>query len=265
MEYQQLLVEHLGLVDKVVRFVARRHHLSAADAEEFASLVRFKLVDRNFAILRKFEGRSSMSTYLTIVIDRLCLDFCIAKWGKWRPSTAARRLGAVAVLLERLIVREGMTFDEAVGTLQTNHGLRQTREDLHTLLRQLPRTGRVVAQASPDVVSDELSSVPFDRHDDERLVERVHRALARAFQRLPEADQQLVSLRFAQGLSVAQIARVLVVDPKPLYRRLGQIIAALEDELRRRGIEETAIERIVGHPTLMLPGVIGAPKGRNAG
>ncbi len=108
MDYQKLLLQHLDIVDRVLKYVARRHHLSAAETDEFASLVHFRLVDRNFAILRKFQGRSHLATYLTTVVERLYLDFCIARWGKWRPSAAARRLGQVAEMLERFLGRDGM-------------------------------------------------------------------------------------------------------------------------------------------------------------
>ena len=256
MDYHEFLVRHLALVDKVVRFVARRHHLSQSDLEEFASLVRFKLVDRDFAVLRKFEQRSSISTYLTVVIDRLCLDFHIAKWGKWRPSAVARRLGPVAILLERLIVRDGITFDEAVGTLQTNHGVSETREELHTMLLRLPV--RVPRRSTTEHLSaaGETSDSAFDSRDDEHVVARVHAALAEALERLSDEERHIVSLRFGQGLTVPQMALTLDVDPKPLYRRLEAIIRTLGRELRGRGIDEQEIRRIVGHPTLALSGVI---------
>lgn len=257
MDYQQLLIQHLSLIDKVVRFVARRHHLSILDTEEFASQVRFKLVDRNFAILRKFEQRSSISTYLTVVIERLCLDFCIAKWGKWRPSAAARRLGAVAIMLEHLIVREGITFDEAVGTLQTNHGVSETRAELHALLLQMPvRSGRRTDTALPLGAEDAISPDNENDREDEHLAARLHTALAAALATLDADDQRLVRLRFGQGLAVAQIARMLNVESKPLYRRLEHIISVLRRELTRLGIAESDISRIVGHPTLALSGVI---------
>jgi RNA polymerase sigma factor (sigma-70 family) len=256
-DYRQLLLEHLALVDKVVRFVARRHHLSAGDAEEFGSLVRLKLVERDFAILRKFEQRSSLNTYLTVVIERLCLDFCIARWGKWRPSAMARRLGPVAVLLEQLIVREGITFDEAVGTLQTNHGVSMSRAELHALLLRLP--SRPLRRATPagEPVETPVPSYA-DLHDDESSWARVHAALTEALAALGPDDRRLLELRFGQGLSVPQIARILKVR-RPLYRRLGQVIGRLRVDLSQRGISEAEIARIIGHPTFAVSGVFESP------
>ena len=254
-------------MNRLVRFVARRHHLCASDIDEFASYARFKLVDREFAILRKFEGRSSISTYLGVVIERLCLDFCVAKWGKWRPSASARRLGPVAILLEQLTVREGITFDEAVGTLQTNHGVSQTREELHELFLRLPiRPSRRGAADTGDVpiAVAEAADVAFDQHDDERLVERVQQALAAAMATLASEDRRIVQMRFERGMAVVDIARALGVRTKPLYRRLDHIISALRTELLRRGIEEHEITRVVGHPTLALSGVLAGPSPRSS-
>ena len=256
MDYHHFLVRHLAVIDRLVRFVARRHHLSIADAEEFASLVRYKLVDRDFAVLRKFQGRSSINTYLAVVIERLCLDFCVAKWGKWRPSATARRLGTVAILLERLVVREGITFDEAVGTLQTNHGVSETRGELHALFLQLPVV--TARRTPPDDFSHGETPVDdsFDHHDDEHLVARVQAALIEAFAALPAEDRRIVRLRFEEGMAVVDIARVLGLEPKPLYRRLEQIIRVLRGDLLRRGIQEHEISRVVGHPAFALSGVL---------
>jgi RNA polymerase sigma factor (sigma-70 family) len=255
-DYQKLLIEQLELIDRVVHFIGRRHHLSAADVEEFTSVVRFKLIDRDFAILRKFEGRSNLSTYLTTVIERLYLDFCIARWGKWRPSAVARRLGGVAVQLERLLGRDGLTFDEAVGTLQTNFGVQMAREDLRELMLQLPvRTARkfageeeLAAAASTAGVID----VAFDHQNDTGTVDRVETLLSAALRRLPAQDQLLLKLRFEDNLAVTRIARAFGEDPKPLYARLDQVLVELRDELRKGGIEQTDIDRIVGHPALTL-------------
>lgn len=258
--YQKLLLQHLELIDRVVQYIARKHHLQATDAEEFSSIVRYKLIDRDFAILRKFQGRSNLATYLTTVIERLYLDFCIQRWGKWRPSAAARRLGAVATLLEQLIVRDGLTFEEAVGTLQTNHGVTESREQLHGLLVQLPM--RVSRRTSGE---EELALVPahgsdadisVDHSEDSQVVDRVEAALARAIDALPPQDQLIIRLRFLDNLPVAQIGRALAIDFKVLYRRLEQIMKALRAQLQQEGIDHTHIERIVGHPALTVADVL---------
>jgi len=120
-DYQRLLLDHLDLINQIVRTVGRRRHLSATEAEDFASFVHLRMVDDDYAILRKFQNRSTLWTYLAAVIERMSLDFCAEKWGRWRPSAMAERLGPVAVVLERLVNRDSHSVDEALEILTTNH------------------------------------------------------------------------------------------------------------------------------------------------
>ena len=121
MDYQRLLIDHLDLIDKIVRSAGRRRHLSAGEREDFAGFVKLRLVEDNYAILRKFQSRSTLWTYLAAVIERMSLDFCAEKWGRWRPSAMAERLGPAAVVLERLVTRDGHTVEEAIEIIRTHH------------------------------------------------------------------------------------------------------------------------------------------------
>ena len=256
MDYQKLLLEHLDLVERVVRYIARRHHLTAADAEELASVVRFKLIDRDFAILRKFQGRSNLATYLTTVIERLYLDFCIARWGKWRPSSAAKRLGPLAVLLEQMLCRDGRTFEEAVSTLQIDHQCKATREELQRIYHQLPlrASRRFASEQELTLVGAQAGAIDraLDHHHDLEIAERVERALVDAVGDLATLDRLVLKFRFADGLSMTDIGRLVHIPPKRLYRQLQQIVELLRRKLHERGVEANDIERVVGHPALTL-------------
>jgi len=255
-DYQKTFVDQLGLIGRVVQFIARRHHLSASDAEEFTSTVHLKLIEKNFAILRKFEQRSNLATYLTTVIERLYLDFCISRWGKWRPSAAARRKGVVAVELERLMARDGLTFTEAVGILHTNHRVTETREELLAILESLPvRPVRRLAgeeELALVAVAGGADDAAFTEIEDKALVERVEKGLVVAVGRLTAREQLLLKMHFVEDLPVAQIARILGEEAKPLYRRMLQIMSTLREELARQGIDHDLVARVIGHPGLVL-------------
>src|SRR3954467_14400544 len=92
-----LYLAHRAVIESVIRFVCRRRGLRADDAEEFAAALRPRLVQSDYEILRKYEGRASIQTYLTVVIQRLALDYQAARWGRWRPSAMARAAGPAAV------------------------------------------------------------------------------------------------------------------------------------------------------------------------
>ena len=98
---RELLTSNLALVERAVGFAARRYRLDPDDADEFAAVVRLKLVDNDYAVLRAYEERSSFATYITIVIQRLLTDYRIHHGArKWHTSAEANRLGPLATRLE---------------------------------------------------------------------------------------------------------------------------------------------------------------------
>jgi hypothetical protein len=126
------------MIERIAKTVAHRHYLNPDDCKEFVQIVHVRLFDDDYAILRKFEGRSSISTYLTTVIGRLYNEWRVAEWGKWRPSAEAKRLGDTAITLERLLTRDGLTFSEAVSLLTTRSGPHPSISELEAVYARLP-------------------------------------------------------------------------------------------------------------------------------
>src|SRR2546422_722024 len=139
MTREQLFLSELTLIERVIAWVCVRRCLRGAEAEDFGSTVKLRLIENDYAILGRFEGRSSLKTYMTVVVHRLYLDYQTQRFGKWRPSAEARRLGPVALRLEALLYRDGLTFEEARGVLQTDFQVAESREALHELSLKLPR------------------------------------------------------------------------------------------------------------------------------
>jgi hypothetical protein len=94
-------------IDEVTAQVCRRHRLRADESEDFRSEVRLHFTQPDCDPLRRFEGRSSLETYLIVVISRLFLDYRNRVPGRWRPSTEAKRSGRSAVPIEGLVAQDG--------------------------------------------------------------------------------------------------------------------------------------------------------------
>ena len=112
-ELEALLTNNLGWVDRVAASVCRRHGLDPDESDEFAGWARMRLVEDDYAVLRKFRGESAITTYLTVVVTMLFRDYRVSRWGRWRPSAAAKRQGDLAVRLETLVYRDGYRVDQA--------------------------------------------------------------------------------------------------------------------------------------------------------
>lgn len=247
--FERLLVESLPLVDRVVAFIARRNGLSAADRDELGSVVRLKLVENDHNILRKFEGRSRFETYLTTVIQRIFLDERISRWGKWRPSAEARRLGATAVRLQELMGRDGLGADQAVEVLRQRHGAAESRDELRRLAQRIavPSPRRFVGEeALRDLAtSGEEVEQGVRAREERRAASDAETQLTHALGGLTSEERLLVKMRFLDSFTIAEIAAALRMPVKPLYRRFEGLLSALRQVLESAGLTASEIGLLV--------------------
>lgn len=257
--------DHLDLIEGVIDWIARRRCLSEDEGEDFSSWVRIRLLEDDCAILRKFQGRSSFRTYLVTVVQNLFRDYRIAKWGKFRPSAQARRLGTTAIRLEILLVRDGIPFEEAAELLRRNHGVEESTGDLARLAGELPPRvpTRTPTQAGDEDVLDSLSESaeargpagPEERlRDRERAEtqERLEAGLRRALRALEPEDRLILKMRFEDGFTVAAVARTLGLEQKPLYRRIGRSLRTLRAELEAAGVGAETASDLLGWTSLTI-------------
>ncbi len=235
---RELFESELPMVREVIAYICRRRRLPREDAEDFRSWTFLKLMDNDYAILRKYEGRASLRTYLTVVIERLSIDYRIARWGKWRPSARAIELGPEAVELDSLLFREGYTTREAVQLLLSRSKTSLAEDALLAIVSQLPaRQGR-----KPTGLPASLAALTggADRGmlERERAAERrrLREVLDQTLQGLSEEDRLIARLRFVNGLSPNRIASALRLEVKELYRRIERMKKRLRKRLEKAGI-----------------------------
>jgi RNA polymerase sigma factor (sigma-70 family) len=243
---QQFLAE-LAVIERVIAWICVRRGLRGADAEDFGSLVKTRLIENDYAMLAKFQGRSSLKTYLTAVINRIYLDFQVQRFGKWRPSAKARQLSPIALRLERLMYRDGLSFDEACGVLLSDTRVGETRDALHAIRQQIPERrppGRPVA-LPPGTLDGGAAAV--EQAERQRLAERTFSIIRRTLAGLPARERMFLRLHFESDFSVAEAARVQGLDQKALYRRKDSILKLLKDELERGGISAEDARALVSN------------------
>jgi RNA polymerase sigma factor (sigma-70 family) len=262
LDNERLFLEHVGLLEQVVRFIARRHRLSPDEAEELSAGVRLKFIERDYEVLRRFQGRSSLRTYVTAVAQRYFLDQRIARWGKWRPSAEARRLGPAAVSLDRLLSRDGLSFDEACEVLRAEHRIALTREELAAMREQLPQrtTRRMVGEEPLAQVASagESPEAMLETRRQMSAVSRIEQALSAALEGLAPQDRLILRMRFREGCQIAEIARLLVIEQKPLYRRLQHVLTVLRRELESRQVSREDVLAILGQPAVEFDSIMEA-------
>lgn len=227
----------LATLADVLRTVARTHRLRSEDADDYIQSAHCRLIERGYDVFERFGGRSSLRTYLTVVAVRLLLDWRNSRYGKWRPSREAQRLGLQATALERLMSRDNYSPGEAVTSLALQTGVHP--DELDALRAQLPV--RIRRRLEPEAVIDMEMGCDFE--DPIELAERAHwdsrvrSALRDAVRRLPAEDRILLQHRFEANTTVKAAGAVLGADPRHLYRRLQHVLGKLRAELTSQGVD----------------------------
>jgi RNA polymerase sigma factor for flagellar operon FliA len=250
-EAAALFRENLGLIERVIGRICRNAHLPDADAEDFASSVRLALIENDYAVLRAWQRRASLASYLTIVVQRLLLDERMRARGRFEPSAEARRAGAAAVLLETLVRRDGRPVEEAIPLVQAvDPSL--GRGEIAALLARLPDRHRRPRPAPIDGndfeshrASDAAEATLLER-EAARLSVEASRIVQRALEALPQEDRTIVRMHFGSGTSIADIARMLRLPQRPLYRRLEAALAHLRRALVAAGIDAGTAAGLIG-------------------
>jgi len=252
MDPQELFQANLALIDRVVGRVCTKARLFGADAEDFASEMRLALLADDCAILRRWEGRSSLATYVTVIAQRLLADSRIERIGRWHPSAEARRMGDAAVCLETLVMRDGRSLDDALPHVRAIDPALD-RAALASMLARFPgrapRPREIGLESAAGVAcardTADARAVDADRR---RLSHRTGRVVREALAALSVEDRMIVRLRFAEGMSIADVSRMLRLPQRPLYRRIEAVLRKLREALRDAGIDAADVESLIGSP-----------------
>ncbi len=251
---EELFLSKLPLIERVIASICQRHCVFGDEAEEFDAVVKLKLVDDDYAVLKKFQGRSLLKTYLTTVIANLFRDHLIKKHGKWRSSKIARTLGPEAIRLEQLLYRDGLDLKQAVEILKRNAGVEPSRDELAAIAAKLPvrERRRFESDAALETlgVEGEAEERVRDRERAE-IVRRLEKALGRALAGLP-AEDRLILRMWLQGFTIAAVAKRLGSAQRPLYTRRDRALRQLARDLEAAGLSAEQVRSLLDWERLEL-------------
>jgi len=263
-----LFLEHLDFIRKTARQEARARGLDATDIEEFAGDVNLKMIARDYDVVRQFRGRSRITTYLYSVILHALRDYMDKRWGKWRPSRIAVRLGAQAVLVERLVRCQGCSVDDVVARLAAA-GDPAAPETVLDIMARLP-----IRAQRRTTTDNGLESLPakhgrpdagIEETERQRTARLLEAQLDLAIARLSPGDRILLHLAFVKGRSIPDIAAIVGGSPRSLYSRLQKCKSALRRELEASGVDLAAVRAFLDEPSSGLGEVNSLRRGEGDG
>ncbi|HEX8322119.1 sigma-70 family RNA polymerase sigma factor [Longimicrobium sp.] len=248
LESESLFLEHLRHIERVAEMTCNDHGVRGAEAEDFVSWIKLRLMEDDYAIIQRFRAESSIKTYLATVVSRQFFEYWRAMRGRWRASAMAERLGPPAKDLEILVYREGYSLAQAGEKLRTAGRTQLSDTELARLLARLPEHSRHrPKEVSTDSVLDEMpskSQPDMDLGETDAFRARMLSALDRVMSQLDPENRLIFRMRFADGHSLADVARVLGLEQKPLYRRVEKLRQRLRTALEAEGVQDTDVRGI---------------------
>jgi RNA polymerase sigma factor for flagellar operon FliA len=248
MDPGRLFLENLPWIEKVAGVVCRKHRVWGEDAEDFASLAKMKLMENDYADIRMFRGDCQLTTYLATLVVRRFHEYARERWGRWRNSAAAEREGQLAKDLETLVHRDGCTLAQAGEQLRNAGKTGLSDAALARLLARLParqplralEVGAPADAPAAERADSGIGGAELDRHRGALIA-----ALFTVMEKLPPEERHILRMRFADGRSVADVARALRLEQKPLYRRIDQLRARIRHDLELSGVTAEDVRELL--------------------
>lgn len=249
MDAEELFLTHVPTIERIAAFVCRRNGVYEDDAAEFAADAKLRLLENDYAIIRKFQGRSTFPTYLRTVIGHFLCERRVQEWGKWRPSAEAKRLGARAITLEQYVTRDGYSFEEAVQILTSHSGGGYSRTELEAIWVRLPprmpRPKLVSEEASAETSAPGRADTPLMTRERERTARAAATIIDRVIGGLPPEDQMILRMRFWEARKVPEIADRLHIEQKRIYKRLDRLMVLLKRALEDAGVQHDDVADVL--------------------
>jgi RNA polymerase sigma factor for flagellar operon FliA len=202
---ETVLLDNLRLLDRLTRVHGRRCGWPTAEAEAFGAWVRARLVDGDFALLRKSGVERALETYFTVMIAMLSREYERLEWSEWHAARGPDRSGPPT--------------------------------------RDHPRHRPWAALLAPSPWAADPPVPPERGHVNTGAPQRgvIDAALQRAIEDLSPEDQVLLRLRSFDGCTVADVALSLGVPERPLYRRLERLLRDVRTRLEAGGISREVV------------------------
>ena len=206
-----------------------------------------QLAANDFRRLRRFKlaGAASFSTWLCAVARNLCLDWHRKEHGRYRVFGSVAQRGAADQILFQLVFRQGLSAEEAREELSRRRmGLSFAEVDERiSELRRCVSSRQLWLLSSGHAVVDSVDSAeegtralePADTAPDPEaltVLRETHAQVSAALGSLSDSDRLLIRLRYQEGLTLQQVARLVgLKDAQTADRRLRDIIEHLRQLL----------------------------------
>lgn len=184
---------------KTIEFICLKRFYDPEDGHECFVYVLDKLKENNFYRINQFKGQSSFKTFLISITNRLIIDFYRKRHG--RPSKDIKT---------------------------RNNSNPELNRAQFTVFSQEDMSEAVDRGALPDELAAQMESATI-----KQKMAKIVRFLSAD---LSAEDRLILKMKYYDNHKVSEIARILQLDQRALYRRLNGLMVRLKEEILRNGL-----------------------------
>ena len=230
----------------------RAHSDDEDDAADCFLYICEQLSRNNFRRLLKFkpEGRASFNTWLRVVARNLCFDWHRSHTGRRRAFKSIQFLSQLELEVYDCRFERGLSEEETLQHLrsafpnlsasQLVEAERRIEQTLSSRQRWILSTRRKQAFNAIETLSteegeDSSAQIADTRLDQESLIamQEQQAQLKKCVASLPKNERLILQLRFEEGLTLDEIARLTSLgDAQRVHRHIGSILETLRARMR---------------------------------
>jgi len=235
---------------KRIETVCRRHFSDENEIIECNLFIIDCLKEDDYKRLRAFSGKSSPTTYLYTLVNRLVTDFRRRKYGRRRIPKRVSDLGAWAEAVYRYVCWQKYSYDDAFDFLLLDGlydgGYEEFSKKVEPI-RQAPCPENPKFLSSDDAAAGGMRNRAATQENPlDALIEKLDRekrmAAVAAIQEttagLSQQDQLLIKLVYGSDLSAAKAGRVVGLSPAAARKKLKKLLIQFREALLSKGIRE---------------------------
>jgi RNA polymerase sigma factor (sigma-70 family) len=264
--FQKIISDHFQLIERqCFNAVKRQLKYHGAlnnpvnienEAIELSNQVLDTLQHDDYRVLRQFKGDAKLSTYITTIIARQAVDLVRKKLGRSREKERAQKFGKIGMMIYEKIILQGCSLEEIYPELKSTEGISQSLEELETIAEKIKGKKGSLSFSNEDnpvvkngatVNEDGDYIIPDKKNDPEELLieeqrkQKLGEVVKDIIAHLNGEERIILRMRFpANGEKkpgkVEQIATVLGISEKAVYKRIARILKKCKNLLDQKGV-----------------------------
>ncbi len=264
--FQKIINDHFQLIERQC-FNAVKHQLKyhgalnnplniENEALELSNQVLDTLQHDDYRVLRQFKGDAKLSTYITTIIARQAVDLVRKKLGRSREKERAQKFGKIGMIIYEKIILQGCSPGEIYPGLKSIEGISTSMEELENIAEKIKgkksgltfsnednpvvKNGAMVNEEGEYIIPDKKNN-PEEMLIEEQRKQKLGEVVKDIITQLNGEERIILRMRFPANDEekpgkVEQIAIVLGISEKAVYKRIARILNKCKNLLAQKGV-----------------------------